>query len=39
LREIGIELRGSKPEGMRQLMASEIAKWRRVVEQAKIERQ
>jgi hypothetical protein len=24
---------------MRQLMASEIAKWRRVVEQAKIERQ
>ena len=39
LREIGIELRGSTPEGMRQLMAAEIAKWRRVVEQAKIERQ
>jgi tripartite-type tricarboxylate transporter receptor subunit TctC len=39
LREIGIELRGSSPEGMRQLMAAEIAKWRRVVEQAKIERQ
>ena len=39
LRELGIEVRGSSPEGMRKLMLAEIAKWRRVVDTAKIERQ
>jgi tripartite-type tricarboxylate transporter receptor subunit TctC len=39
LRELGIEVRGSTPEGMRKLMVAEIAKWQRVVDTAKIERQ
>jgi tripartite-type tricarboxylate transporter receptor subunit TctC len=39
LRELGIEVRGSTPDGMRKLMVEEIDKWRRVVATAKIERQ
>lgn len=39
LRELGIEVRGSSPEGLRALMVEEIEKWRRVVATAKIERQ
>ena len=39
LRELGVEVRGSTPEGMRKLMAEEISKWQRVVATAKIERQ
>ena len=39
LLEIGIEARASTPEETRKLMASEIARWRKVIEQAKIERQ
>jgi len=38
LQEIGIEARAATPQEARQLMASEIAKWRKLIEQAKIER-
>jgi tripartite-type tricarboxylate transporter receptor subunit TctC len=38
LQEIGIEARAGTPEETRRLMASEIARWKRVIEQAKIER-
>jgi len=39
LQEIGVEARSSTPEQMRELMASEIVKWRKVIEDAKIPRQ
>ena len=39
LQELGIEARPSTPEGLRDLLAAEIAKWNGVVEKAKIERQ
>ena len=39
LQEIGIEARATTPEETRKLMASEIARWKKVIEQAKIERQ
>lgn len=39
LRELGIEVRGSTPDGLRRLMVEEIEKWRKVVATAKIERQ
>lgn len=39
LQEIGIEARASTPDEMRKLMASDIARWRKVIEQSKIERQ
>jgi len=39
LQEIGIEARAATPDETRKLMASDIARWRKVVEQAKIERQ
>jgi len=39
LQDVGIEARASTPEETRKLMASEITRWRRVIEQAKIERQ
>ena len=38
LQEIGIEARAATPEEARKLMASDIARWRKVIEQAKIER-
>ena len=39
LQEIGIEARATTPDETRKLMASEIVRWRQVIEQAKIERQ
>jgi tripartite-type tricarboxylate transporter receptor subunit TctC len=35
----GVTARGSSPDEMRKLLAADIDKWRRVIEQAKIERQ
>ena len=39
LQEIGIEARASTPAETRKRMAADIARWRKVIEQAKIERQ
>jgi len=39
LQEMGIEARASTPEETRKIMAADIARWRKVIEQAKIERQ
>lgn len=39
LEVVGVSARGSTPEELRQLIASDIAKWRHVIEQAKIEKQ
>ena len=39
LQEMGIEARASTPEETRKQMANDIAKWGKVIEQAKIERQ
>jgi tripartite-type tricarboxylate transporter receptor subunit TctC len=39
LQELGIEARASTPEETRKRMAADIARWRKVIEQAKIERQ
>ncbi len=39
LQEMGIEARAHTADETRKLMASEIARWRQVIEQAKIERQ
>ena len=35
----GVTARGGTPEDMRRLVAADVDKWRRVIEQAKIERQ
>jgi tripartite-type tricarboxylate transporter receptor subunit TctC len=39
LQEIGIEARATTPDETRKLLASEIVRWRKVIELAKIERQ
>ena len=39
LQQLGFEARATTPEQTRELMASEIAKWKAVIERAKIERQ
>ena len=39
MRQIGAEPRGSSPEGMRELMAKDIEKWKTVIERASIPRQ
>jgi tripartite-type tricarboxylate transporter receptor subunit TctC len=39
LQGLGVTARGSSPEAMRQLLVSDIDKWRKVIETAKIERQ
>ena len=39
LQELGVEARSSTPEQMRELMASEIVKWKAVIERANIPRQ
>lgn len=39
LQDMGIEARASTPEETRKMMVSDIARWRKVIEQAKIERQ
>lgn len=38
LQGLGVEARGSTPENLRRLLVSEIAKWKTVIERAKIER-
>jgi hypothetical protein len=37
--DVGVEARGSTPEQARELMVSEIAKWKEVIERAGIPRQ
>ena len=37
--ELGVEARGSTPEGFRDFLAAEISKWKSVIESAKIPRQ
>ena len=39
LLELGVEARAGSPEALKQLLASEIEKWKAVVERAKIEKQ
>jgi tripartite-type tricarboxylate transporter receptor subunit TctC len=39
LAQQGVSARGGTPEDLRRLLAADIEKWRRVIEQAKIERQ
>ena len=39
LASLGVTARGSAPDEMKRLVAGDIEKWRRVIEQAKIERQ
>jgi tripartite-type tricarboxylate transporter receptor subunit TctC len=39
LEAIGNEVRGSSPEEMRVWIAGEVAKWRKVIDDAKVERQ
>ena len=39
LSELGVEARGSTPEALHELLVSEIAKWKAVIERAKIEKQ
>lgn len=38
LQELGIDARGSTPEDLRDLLVADIAKWKTVIEKAKIER-
>ena len=39
LQELGVDARGSTPDALRELLVSEIAKWKAVIERAKIEKQ
>ena len=39
LLEVGVEARGGTPEDLRALLTSDVAKWRQVIETARIERQ
>jgi tripartite-type tricarboxylate transporter receptor subunit TctC len=39
LQDLGVDARASSPEGLRELLVSETAKWKAVVERAKIEKQ
>ncbi len=39
LQDLGVDARGSTPEALSKLLVSEIAKWKAVVERAKIEKQ
>lgn len=39
LQELGVEARASTPEALKELLVAEIAKWRAVIERAKIEKQ
>ena len=39
LQDLGVDARASSPEGLRALLVSEAAKWKTVVERAKIEKQ
>ena len=39
LQDLGVEARASTPQALKELLVSEIAKWRAVIERAKIEKQ
>ncbi|TMH42922.1 MAG: tripartite tricarboxylate transporter substrate binding protein, partial [Betaproteobacteria bacterium] len=39
LQDLGVEARGGTPEALRDLLVSEIAKWKTVIERANIEKQ
>jgi tripartite-type tricarboxylate transporter receptor subunit TctC len=39
LGELGVEARAGTPDALRELLVSEIAKWKAVIERAKIEKQ
>jgi len=39
LQDLGVEARGGTPDELRELLVSEIAKWKAVIERAKIEKQ
>jgi tripartite-type tricarboxylate transporter receptor subunit TctC len=39
LQDLGVDARASSPEGLRELLVSETAKWKAVIERAKIEKQ
>jgi len=39
LQDLGIDVRGSTPESFREFLVADIAKWKTVVEKAKIKRQ
>ncbi|MGC2518883.1 MAG: tripartite tricarboxylate transporter substrate binding protein [Burkholderiales bacterium] len=39
LQDLGVEARASTPDALKELLVAEIAKWRAVIERAKIERQ
>ena len=39
LQDLGVEARASTPEALKELLVAEIAKWRAVIERAKIEKQ
>jgi tripartite-type tricarboxylate transporter receptor subunit TctC len=39
LQDLGVDARASTPEALRELLISETAKWKAVVERAKIEKQ
>ena len=39
LQELGVEARGSTPEALKELLVTEIAKWRAVIERARIPKQ
>ena len=39
LQDLGVEARGGTPEALRDLLVSEIAKWKAVIERARIEKQ
>ncbi len=39
LQDLGVDARASSPEALRELLVSETAKWKAVIERAKIEKQ
>jgi len=39
LQDLGVDAKGSTPEGLRNVLVSEIGKWQKVIETAKIEKQ
>jgi tripartite-type tricarboxylate transporter receptor subunit TctC len=39
LLDLGVEAQGGSPDALKQLLASEVGKWKAVVERAKIEKQ
>jgi tripartite-type tricarboxylate transporter receptor subunit TctC len=39
LQDLGVDARASTPEALRELLVSETAKWKAVIERAKLEKQ